>query len=68
MTESGQSFGGGHELEFDLTVHGSGGDYQVHTHQTMHDVTLNGVVQGGQVIVKIDPDDPQSLLVWGKAE
>ena len=34
----------------------------------MHEQTLAGIVQGGDVIVvKIDPDDPQSLLVWGVA-
>jgi hypothetical protein len=69
MTETGTSFGGGHEIQFELTVHPANGgeDYKVSTSQTMHDVTLNGIAQGGQVIVKIDPDDPQSLLVWGVA-
>jgi hypothetical protein len=68
MTETGTSFGGGHEIDFILTVHPAGGaDYQVTSSQTMHDVTLAGIAQGGQVIVKIDPDDPQSLLVWGIA-
>ena len=33
----------------------------------MHDVTLEGIVQGGDVIVKVDPGDPQSLMVWGVA-
>lgn len=68
MEQTGSSFGGGHEMHFDLTVQGEDGQtYEVHTHQTMHDVTLNGITQGGQVIVKVDPDDPQSLLVWGPA-
>jgi hypothetical protein len=26
-----------------------------------------GAVEGGQVVVKIDPNDPQALLVWGVA-
>jgi hypothetical protein len=68
MEETGSSFGGGHEMHFDLTVQGDDGTtYEVHTHQTMHDVTLKGITQGGQVIVKVDPDDPQALLVWGPA-
>jgi hypothetical protein len=69
MTETGTSFGGGHEIDFVLTVHPAdgGADYQVTTSQTMHDVTLAGIAQGGLVIVKIDPDNPQSLLVWGVA-
>jgi hypothetical protein len=33
----------------------------------MHDVTLQGIAEGGEVTVKVDPEDPQSLLVWGPA-
>ena len=33
----------------------------------MHGVTLQGIVEGGEVVVKVDPGDPQSLLVWGLA-
>lgn len=67
MTEVGTQFGGGHQITFELTVHGANGDYPVSMEQSMHDQTLAGIVQGGEVIVKIDPDDPQSLLVWGAA-
>ncbi len=44
-----------------------GADYKVTTSQAMHEVTLKGVEQGATVAVKVDPDDPQSLLVWGAA-
>jgi hypothetical protein len=68
MRETGTQLGGGHQIEFELTVHPAGGDdYQVSTEQSMHDVTLQGIVEGGEVVVKVDPDDPQSLLVWGVA-
>lgn len=68
MREIGTQLGGGHEIEFDLTVHPvQGDDYQVSMHQSMHEQTLQGVTEGGQVLVKVDPDDAQSLLVWGKA-
>jgi len=68
MRETGTQLGGGHQIEFELTVHpSSGDDYGVSTEQSMHDVTLEGIVQGGDVIVKVDPGDPQSLLVWGVA-
>jgi hypothetical protein len=68
MRETGTQIGGGHQIEFELTVHPSGGDdYAVSTEQSMHDVTLEGIAQGGEVVVKIDPSDPQSLLVWGVA-
>jgi hypothetical protein len=45
----------------------SGDDYAVSTEQSMHDATLSGIAEGGEVVVKIDRDDPQSLLVWGPA-
>jgi hypothetical protein len=69
MRETGTQLGGGHQIEFELTVHPSGGgaDYPISTEQSMHDATLQGIVQGGDVVVKVDPDDPQSLLVWGVA-
>jgi hypothetical protein len=68
MREVGTQFGGGHQIEFDLTVHPEGGqDYQVHVSQSLHDATLQGVSDGATIIVKVDPEDPQSLLVWGAA-
>jgi hypothetical protein len=69
MRESGTQFGGGHQIEFELTVHPADGgeDYRVSTSQSMHDATLQGIAQGGEVIVKVDPEDPQALLVWGPA-
>lgn len=68
MREVGTQFGGGHQIEFDLTVHPAGGEnYQVQLSQSLHDVTLQGITDGANIIVKVDPDDPQSLLVWGAA-
>jgi hypothetical protein len=68
MKEVGTQFGGGHQIEFDLTVHPEGGaDYQAHVSQSLHDVTLQGVSEGATILVKVDPEDPQSLLVWGAA-
>ena len=59
---------GGHQIEFDLTVHPEGGaDYQAHVSQSLHDATLQGVTEGAKILVKVDPEDPQSLLVWGAA-
>jgi hypothetical protein len=68
MREVGTQLGGGHQIEFDLTVHPAGGeDYQVHVSQSMHDVTLQGITDGASITVKVDPEDPESLLVWGAA-
>ncbi len=68
MQEVGTQLGGGHQIEFDLTVHPEAGDdYQVHVSQSLHDATLQGVAEGARIIVKVDPEDPQSLMVWGAA-
>jgi len=68
MEEVGTQLGGGHQMEFELTVHPDGGtDYQAHVSQSMHEATLQGVSQGARITVKVDPEDPQSLLVWGAA-
>ena len=69
MEEVGSQIGGGHQIDFKLTVHppDGGADYALATSQAMHEVSLEGVEQGAEVAVKIDPDDPQSLLVWGAA-
>ena len=68
LRESGSQLGGGHQIDFELTVHpAQGEDYSVSTSQSMHEQTMQGVAEGADVIVKVDPDDPQSLLVWGAA-
>jgi hypothetical protein len=68
MRETGTQLGGGHQISFELTVHPAAGeDYPVSTEQSMHDTSLQGIAEGGEVVVKVDPDDPQSLLVWGAA-
>src|SRR3954449_11427479 len=69
MQETGTQLGGGHQIDFQLTVHPAdgGADYQVSASQSLHDATLQGIAQGGDVIVKVDPDDRQSLMVWGPA-
>jgi hypothetical protein len=68
MKETGTQLGGGHQIDFELTVHPAGGaDYHAHLSQSMHDVTLQGIADGTNIIVKVDPEDPQSMLVWGAA-
>jgi hypothetical protein len=69
IQETGTQLGGGHQIDFQLSVHPAdgGGDYQVSTSRSLHDATLQGIAQGGDVVVKVDPDDPQSLMVWGPA-
>jgi hypothetical protein len=68
MKEVGTQLGGGHQIEFDLTVQPEAGQsYQVHVSQSLHDATLQGIAEGSKINVKVDPDNPESLLVWGAA-
>jgi hypothetical protein len=68
MQEVGSQIGGGHQIDFELTVHpADGADYKVATSQSMHEQSLTGVEQGATVQVKVDAENPQSLLVWGAA-
>jgi hypothetical protein len=69
MEQVGSQIGGGKQIDFELTVHppDGGADYAVATSQSMHEVSLKGVERGATVTVKVDPDNPQSLLVWGAA-
>jgi hypothetical protein len=68
MRETGTQLGGGHQMDFQLTIHPQGGaDYPVQVSQSMHEVSLRGVHEGARINVKVDPDNPQSVLVWGAA-
>lgn len=68
MNETGTQLGGGHQIDFQLTVHPeAGADYEVQVSQAMHAASLEGVNEGASINVKVDPEDPQSVLVWGAA-
>src|SRR3979409_2788804 len=55
MREVGTQLGGGHQIEFELTVHPERAEvYQVHVSQSMHDATLQGVTVGAKITVKVD--------------
>ncbi len=65
MQETGTQPGGGRQIEFDLTVQPQERErYQVHVSQSLHDATLQGVAVGARINVNVDPEDPQSVLVW----
>lgn len=68
VREVGKQFGGGVQVEFDLDVHPEGGaSYLVSTSQAMLEGAMKGIAVGGDILVKVDPEDPQALLVWGPA-
>jgi hypothetical protein len=69
MQELGQQLGGGRETEFVLEVDpvGGGEPYPATVRQSMMDGATRDMGPGSRLSVKVDPEDPQSLLVWGGA-
>ncbi len=60
---------GGIPAELQLTVEPPGGaPYDVSTDQSLHESMAATLAAGQRVTVKVDPDDPQCLLVWGAGE
>jgi hypothetical protein len=68
LREGDKQFGGAVQIDFDLTVHPDGGEsYPASVSQSMLEGAMRGIAVGGDVTVRVDPDDPQSLMVWGGA-
>lgn len=66
MTPTGETQGlGDPEYEFQVTVNPVGGEpYQATTKQFIAQQVLASY-QPGPATVKVDPDNPQSFLIWG---
>jgi hypothetical protein len=61
-------FGGGKEIAFGVTVSPPGGQpYQATFTQYMVDSVMTGIAPGASIKVRVDPDDPNSMLFWGFA-
>jgi len=59
-------FGGGKEMAFGVTVSPPGGQpYQATFSQYMIDSVMTDVAPGANIKVRVDPDDPTSMLFWG---
>jgi hypothetical protein len=57
---------GGIPADFQVTVQPpSGAPYEVTSNQVLHESMATTLVAGMPVTVRVDPDDPQSLLIWG---
>jgi hypothetical protein len=57
---------GGRSAQLSLTVEpANGAGYDVRTDQVVHDGFAQALTPGAQVTVKVDPDDPQCVMVWG---
>jgi hypothetical protein len=57
---------GGRSAQLSLTVEpANGAGYDVRTDQVVHDAFAQALTPGAQVTVKVDPHDPQCVMVWG---
>lgn len=70
MRETGRKdpLSGGVEYELEVEVKPTGGEpYDATFTQQLLEGTVDGYKQkiGGEVVVNVDPDDPQSMLLWG---
>jgi hypothetical protein len=60
--------GGGKEIEFDVDVSPAGGDaYTTSFKQFMVASVMEQVSEGSAITVRVDPDDPNSMMFWGLA-
>lgn len=59
---------GGVPAQIRVSVEPPGGTaYDVSTEQSLAQHMADGLVAGAHVTVKVDPADPQSLMIWGTA-
>lgn len=66
LKETGRKdFGGSPEYEFVLQIQGDGGAYEATILQFMLPDQLKLFPQGKEIAVKVDPDDPNSAIIWG---
>lgn len=70
MTETGRKdpLSGGVEYELAVEVRPTGGEpYEATFAQQLMPQMLDGYKEkiGGEIVVNVDPDDPQSMLLWG---
>jgi hypothetical protein len=60
---------GGRAAQLGLTVQPPGGaPYAVSTDQVFLDGVAQQLAPGGRITVKVDPNDPQSVMIWGTGE
>jgi hypothetical protein len=61
-------FGGGKEIQFGVEVAPPNGQpYAAAFTQFMVDSVMSGVSPGARINVRVDPDDPNSMMFWGFA-
>jgi hypothetical protein len=68
LRETGNVDAGGKEIAFEVEVRPAGAEpYTITFTQFMVASVMEGVSEGGAITVRVDPDDPNSMLFWGLA-
>jgi hypothetical protein len=69
LTETGNSdVGGGKEIQFEIEVRPADANpYAATFTQFMVQSVMDSVSEGSQITVRVDPDDPSSMMFWGIA-
>ena len=67
MAETGNTdMGGSKEIRFEVEVRPAGGSpYAATFSQFMIQGSMSGVAEGSEITVRVDPDDPTSMIFWG---
>jgi hypothetical protein len=67
VTETGNTdMGGSTEVAFEVEVRPEGGaPYAASFKQFMMAGSMNSLAAGREVTVRVDPDDPNSMMYWG---
>ncbi len=62
----GTDAGGGKEIEFGVEVRPADANpYAATFTQFMVQSVMDGVSEGSEITVRVDPDDPNSMMFWG---
>ncbi|MGI8462446.1 MAG: DUF3592 domain-containing protein [Solirubrobacterales bacterium] len=66
-TESGNSdVGGSSEFQFEVELRPEGGSpYSATFTQFMAKGSMRDIAAGSEITVRVDPDDPNSMMFWG---
>ena len=69
FSETGNSDpGGGKEISFDVEVRPAGGaPYAATFTQFMIQSSMDSVSEGSEIILRVDPEDPNSMMFWSAA-
>jgi len=68
LRETGNVDAGGKEIAFEVEVRPAGAEpYTTTFTQFMVASVMEQVSEGGAITVRVDPDDPNSMLFWGLA-